>query len=125
MQHALGRHDEARKTLDDVIVLAAAQKTPVLGETLHARATIELDTKHWARAIAFEERSIATIEVAGGVNAPGLWLPLSGLARAKLEVGDAKAAVPLLERALAVATQAHVTDTELAPVRALLDRARR
>ncbi|HET9990830.1 MAG TPA: tetratricopeptide repeat protein [Kofleriaceae bacterium] len=115
-----GRVAEARKAFDDVLALEDQNKSPELGTTLTARATLELAQDRWKDAATFEERAIAAYEAVGGPGHLSLWKPLAGLAQARRAL-DKKADVkPLVDRALAIGVKAQLTAEELDPIRAQL-----
>jgi tetratricopeptide (TPR) repeat protein len=114
---AAGRVTESRKAFDEVLELEAKTRSPELGTTLAARATLELAQAQWKDAAKFEERAIAAYEAAGGTDHLSLWKPLAGLARARRAL-DPKAAVkPLLDRAIAIGLKAQLTAEDLNPIR--------
>ena len=114
---ASARVSESRKAFDDVLALEDQTKSPELGTTLTARATLELAQARWKDAEGFEERAIAAYEVAGGPDDLSLWKPLAGLAQARRAL-DKKADVkPLLDRALAIGVKAQLTADDLDPIR--------
>jgi tetratricopeptide (TPR) repeat protein len=114
---ASGRVAEARKAFDDVLALEHQTKSPELGTTLAARATLELAQARWKDAASFEESAIAAYETAGGPDDLSLWKPLAGLAQARHAL-DKKADVkPLLDRALAIGIKAQLTADDLNPIR--------
>jgi tetratricopeptide (TPR) repeat protein len=114
---ASGRVAEARKAFDEVLALEAQHKSPELGMTLAARATLELAQARWKDAAALEERSIAAYEAAGGHDDLSLWKPLAGLAQARRALDKQADVKPLLERALAIGIKAQLTAAELDPIR--------
>jgi len=69
----------------------------------------------------YENRSIAAMEAASGKEAPDLWRPLVGLARAKLATGKSADAKALLQRAIAIAEKAQVGVAEIEPAKKLLE----
>jgi tetratricopeptide (TPR) repeat protein len=119
---ATGRTDEARREYDYVLGLEAKQQSPYLGPTLNSRAKLAIDTRRWAEAASFAQRAITAMETAGGNDAAELWQPLANLGRAYVGLGRSAEARPVLERALAIGEKAHLSDTDLAPLRALLEK---
>ncbi|MEO8704524.1 MAG: serine/threonine-protein kinase [Kofleriaceae bacterium] len=114
----------ANTEYDEVIALETAANSPLLAATLTSRATFAIARKRWIEAAALAQRAIAAIEAAGGKAAPDLWQPLASLGHAQLELGRRADARSALERAIAVAEKAQISTTDLAPVRASLERAR-
>jgi tetratricopeptide (TPR) repeat protein len=117
---SLGRIPEARKTLDEVMVIESRVKSTILPTTQASRAELEIAAKAYAEAVSFAEQSIAGFEAASGPENPELWRPLTLLAKAKLGTGDKAAAKPLLERAMAIGTKSGVSDHDLAETKSLL-----
>ncbi|MGE5181677.1 MAG: protein kinase domain-containing protein [Acidobacteriota bacterium] len=115
---ALGRVVEARAAIDEALALETKTSSPVLPETLAARADIELADHQWAAAASFAARSIAAYEAAGGSDNPALWWPQSVLGRADVELGKLDEARAMLDRALATGDRVHLVEVELAPARA-------
>jgi len=113
---AAGRVADARKAFDDLLALEAQTKSPQLGLTLAARATLELAQKQWKDAAAFEDRAIA----AYGPDDLSLWKPLAGLAQARHALDPNADVKPLLERALAIGIKAQLAPDDLDPIRAQL-----
>jgi len=122
--YAAGRGAEARKLYDEVLALEAEHKSPYLPATLASRAELSIDAKKWNEVVDFETRAIAAFEAASGKDAPDLWRPLVGLARAKLAQGKDAEARALLERAIAIGERAQVPSEQLEPARKLLKGAR-
>ncbi|MEO6776988.1 MAG: tetratricopeptide repeat protein, partial [Kofleriaceae bacterium] len=114
---AAGRVAEARKAFDDVLALEDANKSPELGTTLAARATLELAQARWNDAARFDERAITAYEAAGGADDLSLWKPLAGLAQARRALDPTADVKPLLDRALAIGIKAQLTADELDPIR--------
>jgi len=117
---ASARVQESRKVFDDVLALEALNKSPELGTTLAARATLELTEARWKDAEGFEERAIAAYEKAGGPDDLSLWKPLAGLAQARHALDKNADVKPLLDRALAIGVKAQLTGEDLDPIRAQL-----
>ncbi|HUJ57986.1 MAG TPA: tetratricopeptide repeat protein [Kofleriaceae bacterium] len=116
---AQGKLADARAQYDAVIASESKTRSPFLGQTLGSRATMELAAKQWAEAAALEQRAIVAFEAAGGKDSPDLWQPLTGLARADVELGHPADARPLLERAIAIGERAQIAASDLAPTRDL------
>ena len=114
---ASARVSESRKVFDDVLALEDHNKSPELGTTLTARATLELAQARWKDAEGFEERAIAAYETAGGRDDLSLWKPLAGLAQARRALDNKADVRPLLDRALAIGIKAQLTDGDLNPIR--------
>jgi len=117
---SMGLADEAKAQLDDVVALEEQSHSVVLGVTLTSRAQLALEAKQWTDAIAIATRALAAIEATSGKDAQNSWPTLVVLGKAHLGAGHTDQARPLLERALAIAHAAQVTETELAPVQKLL-----
>ena len=117
---AQGRYDESRAAYDAVIAIETKSQSGLLGQTLGSRVQMELTAKHWTDAATFAQRAITATEASSGKDAPDLWAPLAGLARADIELGHKADARPLLERSIAIAEKAQVPATDLDPVRKLL-----
>ncbi|HUS28645.1 MAG TPA: serine/threonine-protein kinase [Kofleriaceae bacterium] len=117
---SLGRISEARKLTEDVMAIETRLKSPTLPTTQASRAEIELAAKEYATAATYAEQSIAGFEAASGVDNPELWRPLTLLAKAKLGAGDNAAAKPLLERAVAIAAKAGLSEHDLVETKSLL-----
>jgi tetratricopeptide (TPR) repeat protein/predicted Ser/Thr protein kinase len=114
---AAGKLAESQRVFDDVLVLEKKSASSITPKTLSERAKLALAEHRPAEAEAFATESIAGFEAQGGKDQPELWLPLVYLADAKIARNDAAAARPLVERALASATKAHIPDHDLAPLR--------
>ncbi len=117
---AAKRFSDAHEVLDEALALEDKNHSSIQPATLSTRAELALAERAWSDAAGFAERSIAGYEQAGGADNPELWKPLARLARAKIELGHAADARPLLERALAIANKANVSADDLAPARAML-----
>ena len=116
---ASGKLTEARAALDEVIALEEPVKSPGLAETLASRAEVALAESAYADAAALDARAIEALEAAGGKDAPDLWRPLAGLARARAGLHDAPGARAAATRALTIGRAAQISEAELAPARAL------
>ena len=66
---ASGKYPESRAAFDEVIALEDAAKSSEEPDTLASRGQLELDDHKYTDAIAFETRSIASYEAAGGKDA--------------------------------------------------------
>ena len=119
---AAGRLADAHAAFDAVLALEDKHHSTTLPATLASRARLALVEHAWADAASFAERSIAGFEAAGTKDNPELWRPLTALAEARLGAGDARAARPLVERALAIGQKSNIPDDDLAPTRALAAR---
>lgn len=117
---ASARVPESRKAFDDVLTLEDHNKSPELGTTLAARATLELAQARWKDAASFEERAIVAYEAAGGLDDLSLWKPLAGLAQARRALDKNTDVKPLLERAIAIGVKAQLTANDLDPIRGQL-----
>ncbi|HTR51157.1 MAG TPA: serine/threonine-protein kinase [Kofleriaceae bacterium] len=117
---AEGRLADSRAQYDAVLAIEAKLQSPLYGATLTSRMTTELGARQWTAAADFAQRAIAVIEVGEGRDAPDLWQPLAGLARADVELGRRADARPLLERSIAIAQKAQIGAGELDPVKKLL-----
>jgi tetratricopeptide (TPR) repeat protein len=116
---AAGKLADGEAALDALIPIEEDAKSPILGTTLASRAEMAIMDKSWAQAIGLEERAIGLMEAAGGKDAPELWKPLAGLARATTALGDAAAAKVIAQRAVAIGRAAKVSDADLASAVAL------
>jgi eukaryotic-like serine/threonine-protein kinase len=117
---ANGQRDAARKEYDTVLALELKTQSPYLGPTLTSRAKLALDDKRFTEAIGFAQRAIAAAEAANGKDSPDLVQPLATLGRALVALAKPADARPHFERAIAIGEKAHLSDKELAPLRALL-----
>jgi tetratricopeptide (TPR) repeat protein len=117
---AAHRYADARAVLDQALALEDQTGSPRLPETLVVRAELALAQHEWADAEKLAQRSVEAYEHAGGTEHPGLWRPLTALARAKIEQHHADDARPLLERALAIGQRVHLHESELAATREAL-----
>jgi tetratricopeptide (TPR) repeat protein len=115
---ALGRSDEAHTAFDELIAAETKSASGELATTLVARAELALAEKHDADAADYAQRAVTALEAAGGKDNPELWHPLSRLGEAKLALGQRDAAKAALERALAIADKAKISETDLAATRA-------
>jgi tetratricopeptide (TPR) repeat protein len=117
---AAGRAAEAHALYDELLDLLGKHKSSMLPLTLTSRAELALAERQWSVAASFADRAIAGYEAAGGKDDPGLWRPLTALARAKTATGDAAGARPLLERALAIGGKFSIVPQDLEPTQAAL-----
>jgi serine/threonine protein kinase/Tfp pilus assembly protein PilF len=118
---AAKRYADAHKVIDEALALEDKSHSSILPATLATRSELALAEHAWSDAAGFAERAVTLYEQAGGSENPDLWKPLAKLALAKIELGHAAEARPLLERALAIGVKANVTADELAPTRVVLD----
>ena len=119
-----GRLADAHAAFDAVLELERKNQSTVLPQTETERALLALDELKWPEAEALAQQAIDGYEASGGKDQPELWHPLTVLAQVKIAQHDAPAARTLLERAIAVAEKAHVSDYDLKPTRELLASAR-
>ena len=120
IQLAAGKRAEAKRTLDDLIVLELANQTSELPATLAARAEIALGESKWADALGFADRAIASLEASHGKDSADLWLPLAARGRALVALKQPKDAKVALTRAIEIGTKAKVKPADLGPARAAL-----
>jgi tetratricopeptide (TPR) repeat protein len=112
-----GRLPEAHAFYDQAIALETKTQSNILPATRTSQANLALVERKWAEADKYAQQAIDGFEAAGGKDNPGLWRPLTSLARAKIGAGNAAAARPLLQRALAIAQKAQVSDDDIAPTK--------
>jgi len=115
---ALGRSTEAHAEFDELLAAETAGNSPILATTLTARAELALTEKQYADAATYAQKAVAALEAAGGTDNPELWHPLSRLGEAELAQGHRDAAKASLDRALAIATKAKISEPDLAATRA-------
>jgi ATP/maltotriose-dependent transcriptional regulator MalT len=115
----MGRLDEARKVLDEVLAVGTKLKSPYLAEAQVVRARLAVVEKQWDLAAKLAETAIAGLEEKAGKDAGDLWKPLTSLAQAKIALGKRAEAKPLLERALAIADKTKLPAKYIAPTREL------
>jgi len=120
IQLAAGKRAEAKRTLDDLIVLEAANQSPVLPTTLTTRAELALGESKWADALGFADRAIASLEASGGRDSADLWRPCAARGRALVALNQPKEAKVALTRAVEIGTKAKVKPEDLGPARAAL-----
>ncbi len=111
---------QARSELEQLFALEQANKSPTLPASQTTRAELALAENATPDAEHYAELAIAGYEAAGGVTNAALWRPLTALARAKLAIGKHGEAKALVDRALAIAAQAQISDEDLAPTKQLL-----
>ncbi len=114
------RFADARNELDQIFALELANGSPTLPASQTTRAELALAEGSNSEAQHYAELAIAGYEAAGGATNSVLWRPLTALAHVKLAAGDHDAAKALVDRALAIAKQAQISDDDLGPTRALL-----
>ena len=117
---AAKRYADAHAQLDAVTALEQANQSPTLPATLTTRAELALAETKWTDAEAIARQAITAYEAASGVDNPALWRPLTALGRALLREGKPAEAMPVVERALAIAKAAAISEEDLAPTRALV-----
>jgi tetratricopeptide (TPR) repeat protein len=117
---AAKRFADAHARLDELFVLEQANQSPTLPASQTTRAELALAEGKWSDAETYAALAIAGYEAAGGKDNPTLWRPLTALARAKIGEGKPGDAKPLVARALAIGTQAQISDDDLAPTKALV-----
>ena len=115
-----GTRAEAKRTLDDLIVLETANQSPVLPTTLATRAEIALGESKWADALGFADRAIASLEASGGRDSADLWRPLAARGRALVALNQPKEAKVAITRAVEIGIKAKVKPADLGPARAAL-----
>ena len=111
----------AKAELDGALPMMEKTASPALPLALGVRGRMANGERAWTDAVTYAERSIAGMEKSVGVTGPDLVRPLYELAVAKVGLKQPAAAVPPLERAIAIATAAQMPAKDLAPLRALLD----
>ena len=114
---AAGRTKEAHALYDQAIALETKAQSNILPKTQTSRANLALVERKWPEAEKLAHEAIDAFEAAGGKDNPELWRPLTSLARARIGAGNPAAARPLLERALAIAQKAQLSDDDLAPTK--------
>ena len=120
---AQGKLDAARGVLDDVLASEEKTKSPILDTTLESRARLALKESQWAAARGFAQEAIAGIEKSSGPKSAELVSPLADDGEALLGLNQSAAAVPELDRAVALGETARYTATDLAAPRFALARA--
>jgi tetratricopeptide (TPR) repeat protein len=117
----VGRYEDARKILDEVLELEAKAKSTRLEPiTEAALGELLLATHEWKDAAAHAQRSLDAYEAIGGKDNPARWWPLAVLGRAEVELGKRDDARAHLQAAAALGDKLHLNDPELAPAREAL-----
>src|SRR5262249_13180378 len=117
---ALGRPADARAAITRALAIdhkTRGKDHPEVGWALLVQGDVLRAEHHPREAIAAYEQSLDILEKASGVDSPGLCQPLSRLAAALLDAGDARRAQELAERAVALTAKAPPDDAEVARFR--------
>jgi eukaryotic-like serine/threonine-protein kinase len=117
---AAKRFVDARAQLEAIFTLEQANQSPTLPASQTVRAELALTEAKPADADKFAALAIANYEKAGGDKNPQLWRPLTALARARIALGKTGDAKPLLDRALEIGKLAQISESDLAPTKALV-----
>jgi tetratricopeptide (TPR) repeat protein len=96
---------------------------PSVARTLDNLAAIALNERRFEDARALNQRSLTISETTQGSEHPDLAYPLLGLGNSLQALGDARAALPFLERAVALRTAHGIDPLEVARARYDLARA--
>ena len=122
----LGLTTSARSRFEDVLALRRGpdQAPGSVAETIGALGLVDLAERRFTDARARFDEAIRAYDSVGDDN-PSVSHPLIGLARVELELGRSRAAIPLLERALALREPGGFAASEVEEARALLVEARR
>ncbi len=123
----LRRFDDARAEYE--LALAIQQRVlgpahPDVGQTITFEGELEFLEHHYREALASYQRGLAILEAARGPDHPDVATALVGLGKTMLALGERAAAVPILERALAIQTASAVAPDVLKEVTTALAHAR-
>ncbi len=119
MLTVLGRIDEAAPLLESTLQAERAAFGPQSVSTALAMgnlAEVRLAQHRFAEAAELEQQAITVLEKSVGRDAITLAEPLTQLGLAQTQLGHADAAVPIIERALAISTANGASATDLARV---------
>lgn len=94
---ALGRHEEARRTLEEIVPLAEAEDVGTLFRALNVMGMSCVSAGEFEQARAYHERALPIAEQLGDPR--GLAFTLANLARAHYLLGDWDRVAALLQRA--------------------------
>jgi serine/threonine-protein kinase len=121
---ALGRHEEARQTYERALALrekALGSHSADLCPILNGLGTVLRDLGRYEESRQQHERALAIQEKALGTMSPKIASSLLGLSELQLALGQPARALPLLERALKLASVEDRAEVQLALARALWD----
>ena len=122
----LGRTDEAisqNARALEILRVTVGPEHPAFAVVLSNRAGYMFTKGRYHDAVTMADQALVTLGRERSVEHPDLSDPLLVLGSAKAELGDTSAAIPLLERALAIRTAAHFPKALLGEVRWRLARA--
>ena len=121
----LGRYDEALDSYRRALALSIALEpnSPAVGVVHNNMGEIHMRRRDWATARAEFEQGLAVLRTSLPPTHPYVGNAMTGVARARLELGETDAAIEQLQAALAVLEDAQVDAQLLAEPRFALARA--